>query len=59
MNLRTGNKRRRRRFWRRRGCFHLKASRGIWLRMSPEDAALGAQCCANGEEQPRFYRWYP
>lgn len=59
MRLRTGNKRKRRNTWKQRGHWHIRASRGIWLRLDPEDVAMGAQCTASGLEQPRFYRWYP
>lgn len=59
MKIRTSNNRRRRNRSKRSGRAYFKAPRGIWLRMSPEEAALGAQCTLSGHEQPKFYRYYP
>lgn len=63
MRLKTCNKRKRRNFWKRRGCTHVRMNRGIWLRTEIVDPSGNypgyAQQTIDGHESPKWYRWYP
>lgn len=63
MRLKTANARRRRNFWKRKGCAHIRFNQGIWLRqeiVDPENISLGmAQQVLGGGEQPHAYVYYP
>lgn len=58
MRWKTARLRERRNRQKRRGHTLIVFNRGIWLRLPPEDAAMGAQCTIDGREQPRAYVKY-
>lgn len=63
MRLRTANARKRRKFWRSKGHWHMRANPGVWIRIElrPDLASEGYAESAThpGEIDPSWYIWYP